>query len=104
MGYGAHCVWPQKGMKTGLSGGILGTAADDGDRWRSGIAKPFVNVVRNAFWVQKSEAPARPGTQHNGDLSPDKRTLWLRPWSGKPVKERPIFFFSVLRLAAGDDR
>jgi hypothetical protein len=58
MGYGAHCVWPQKGMKTGRNRETLGTAADDGDRVRSGIAKPFVNVVGNALWVQKSEAPA----------------------------------------------
>lgn len=58
MGYGALYVWPQKEMKTGAGGSDIEEAAGDGGRSRSGIAKPFVNVARNAFWGQKSETPA----------------------------------------------
>ena len=59
--------WPQKEMKTE----DIGEAAGDRDRLRSGRRRPIVNVVRNAWWGQQSEAPA------------------VR---GKPGKERPIFF------------
>src|ERR1700687_3766247 len=85
MEIGARYARPQEGMKTVWNGAIVGSAADDGGRQRSGCWKPFVNVVRNAF---------------------GNRRVRLLPQGGKPDKERLIIFsaFFVLRQEGPNER
>ena len=56
MGYGAHYVWPQKGMKRGAMAGYRREpqTIEVDDVWQ---VKPPANMARDA-WVQMSEALA----------------------------------------------